>query len=68
MTVANDEAEEDPDEKPEGGGETELLAEEDVEVLGRVGEMDQSIEYIIHFAKVVELYQKNQELLWVWES
>ena len=35
--------------KQEGEGETELLADEDVEASGRVGEMDQSIEYIVFY-------------------
>ena len=31
-------------------------ADEDMEVSGGIGEMDQSLEYIAHFAKVVKLY------------
>ena len=34
-------------------------AGEEVEASSRVGETDQSIEYIIHFTKAVELYQKK---------
>ena len=45
--------------KLKGEGKTELSVDEDVEVLGRVGERNQSMEYIVHFAKVVELYQKK---------
>ena len=59
MTIGNDEAKEDPGEKPEGEGETESSADEDVEVSGRIGEMDQSIEYIVCFMKVIKLYQKK---------
>ena len=59
MTVRNDEVEEDPSEKPEGEGETEPSADKDVEVLGGIGEMDQSVECIVHFMKVVKLYQKK---------
>ena len=57
-TIRNDEVEEDSSVKQEGG-EMEPSADEDVGVSGRAGEMDQSIEYIICFAKVVELYQKK---------
>ena len=58
-TVGNNKAEEDPGKKPEGGGETELSADEDVEVLGRIGERDQSVKYIVHFMKAVKLYQRK---------
>ena len=68
MTVRKDEAEEDPGEKPEGEGETMLLADEDVEVLGRIGETDQSIKYIVHFTKSQIVSKEKQELFWVWES
>ena len=57
-TVRN---EEDPGVKPEGEGEIEPSVDEDVEVLGSVGETDQSIEHIVHFAKAVELYQKKNK-------
>ena len=59
MTVRSDEAKEDPGVKLEGEGEMEPSVDEDVEVSDRVGETDQSIEYIIHFAKAVALYQKK---------
>ena len=39
--------------------EKEPSADKDVEESGGIGEMDQSIEYIVHFAKVIELYQKK---------
>ena len=60
-TIRNNEAGEDPGEMPEGEGETEPSADQDVEVSGRIGEMDQSIEYIVHFAKAVKLYQKQKK-------
>ena len=59
MPIRKDEAKEDPGEKPEGEGETEPSADEDVEVSGGIGETGQSIEYIVHFTKGVELYQKK---------
>ena len=59
VTVRKDKAEEDPGKKPEGEGETEPSADKDVEVLGGIGEIDQSVKYIVCFAKVVKLYQKK---------
>ena len=59
VTVRNDEVEEDSSVKQGGEGEMEPSADEDVEVSGRLGEMDQSIKYIFCFPKVVELYQKT---------
>ena len=59
MTIGKVKAEEDPDEKPEGEGETEPSTDEDMKVLGGIGEMDQFVEYIGHFVKVVRLYQKK---------
>ena len=59
MTVGKDEAKEDPGEKPEGVGETEPSADKDMEVSGGIGEINQSIEYIVCFVKVVKLYQKK---------
>ena len=47
--------------KLEGEGEMEPSADKDVEVLGGVGETDQSIKYIVHFAKAVEIYQKKSK-------
>ena len=60
-TVGNDLAEEDPGVEQEGEEETEPSADEEVEVLGKVKEADQSIKYIAHFIKVVELYQKKKK-------
>ena len=60
-TVENDKTKEDPGVKQEGEGETEPSVDEDVETLGGVGEKDQSVEYIVHFAKVVESYQKKNK-------
>ena len=58
-TIGNEKAEEDLGKKPEREGETEPSADEDVEVPGRIGEMDQSIECIVCFVKAVKLYQKK---------
>ena len=49
----------DPGVKWRGKKETEPSADEEVEALGEVKEADQSTEYIAHFTKVVELYQKK---------
>ena len=57
--TGNDEAEEDSSVKQEG--DMEPSADKDVEASSRVGEMDQTIEYIICFIKVVELYQKKNK-------
>ena len=57
-TIGNEEVEEDSSVKQEGG-EKEPSADEEVKTSGRIGEMVQSVEYIIQFAKVVELYQKK---------
>ena len=59
MTIGNDEAEKDPAANPDGEGETVSSAGEEVEASSRAGETDQSIEYIIHFTKAIELYQKQ---------
>ena len=59
MTLGNDEAGKDSGAKPEGEGETELSAGKEVEAPSRGGETDLSVEYIIPFAKAVELYQKK---------
>ena len=37
VAIGKDEAEKDPGQKPEGEGETEPSADEDVEVLGKIG-------------------------------
>ena len=43
----------------------EPSADEGVEAWGAVGKMDQTIEYMVCFAKVVELYQKkNKNCFW----
>ena len=60
-TTGNDAAEEDPGVEQEGEEETEPSADEEVGALGEVEEADQSIKYITHFAKVVELYQKRHK-------
>ena len=60
VTIGNDETEEDSSVKQEGEGEKEPSAE-DVEASGRVGEMNQTIEYINCFAIAVELYQKKNK-------
>ena len=65
MTIRNDETKEHPGVKPEGEGEREPSADEDVKAWGRVGETDQSIKYIIHFAKVVGLYEKKNKICFV---
>ena len=49
--------------KQEGDGETTSSADEETKTLGRVGEMDQPIEYTIHFTKAVELYQQKTEVV-----
>ena len=54
-------AEEDPSVEQEGEEETEPSADQEMEALGKVKEDDQSIEYITHFAKAVELYQKKNK-------
>ena len=54
MTIGNDEVEEDSSVKQEVEGEMEPSADEDVKVSGRIGQMDQSVEFVIHFAKFVE--------------
>ena len=59
MIIRKDVAEEDPGEKPEGEGEKEPSADEDVEVSGGMEETDWSIKYIAHFVKAVKLYQKK---------
>ena len=59
--VGNDTAEEDPGVEQEGRRGTEASADEDVGALGGVGEADQSVEYITHFTKAVELYEKKNK-------
>ena len=57
VTIGNDEVEEDSSAKEKE--KWKPSAGEDVETSGRVGGMGQATEYIIHFAKAVELYQKK---------
>ena len=52
-------AEEDWSVKPEGEEEAESSDEEDPETLSGIGGADQPIGHIIHFANVVELYQRK---------
>ena len=59
MTTGSVEGKADSDVKEEEEGETEPLADKEVEVLGRIEETDQPMEYIICFAKAVELYQQK---------
>ena len=58
VTIGNDEVKEDPGVKLEREGEMELSADKYIEVLHGVGETNQSIKYIVHFTKAVEIYQK----------
>ena len=60
MTIRNNKAKEDFSVKQEGEGEMEPSADKDVEASG-VGEMDQTVEYIVCFVKAVELYQKKNK-------
>ena len=61
VTIRNDEAEGGLSVKQEGEGETGTLEDKGVGVSDGVGEMDQSVEYITCFAKVVEPYQKKNK-------
>ena len=64
VTVGNGEGEADSGAKQEEG-EMEPSAEEEVGASGGVEGKDQPMEYIIHIAKGVELYQqKNQSCFW----
>ena len=47
--------------KPEGEEEATSSVREDVETSSRVGGADQYVGYIVHFAIVVELYQKKNQ-------
>ena len=60
-TVGNNKAEEDSGVKPEGEGEAEYLAREDVEILSRGLGADQSVWYIICCVNAVKLYQKENQ-------
>ena len=59
MTVGNDEARKVPAVNPNRERETESSTGEEIETSSRAGETDQSIEHIIHFTKVIKLYQKK---------
>ena len=52
-TLGNGKVGKDSGAKAEGGEETELSDGKEVEATSRAGETDQSIEYIIHFTKVL---------------
>ena len=58
-TVENNKAEEDSGMKPKGEEEAESSAREDPETSGGVGGADYSVGYIVHFASMVELYQRK---------
>ena len=60
-TAENNKAEEDLGMKPEGEEGAESSAEEDAETSSGVGEADQWVGYIVHFAIVVELYEKKNQ-------
>ena len=55
----NHETEEDLGPKPNGKKDTRSSAEEDVGMLGKVGNADWPLGYITWFASAVELYQKK---------
>ena len=59
VTIWNTEGEADSGAEQEGEGEMESLADKEVKVSGRVEGPDQPMEYIIHFAKAVKLYQQQ---------
>ena len=59
VTIGNAKDEADPDVKEEGEGEIEPLVDKEVKVSGRADGTDQSMKCIIHFAKVVKLYQQK---------
>ena len=53
--------------KAEEAEDAESLGEEDPETLSGIGGADQSVGYIICFAKVAQLYQRKKlKLLWMW--
>ena len=57
--VESTEAEEDSNIKQEGEEEAESSAEEDAETSSGVGGPDQLVGYIVHFANMVNLYQRK---------
>ena len=68
MTIGSDEVEENSSVKQEGDGETVSSADKEVETSGRVGGMDQPVEYIIHFTKAAQLYQQKNRSCFGCES
>ena len=61
--VESNRAAEDSDTKEE---EVRSSDREDPETSGGLEGADQSLGYIIHFANMVELYQKKKKLFWMW--
>ena len=59
VTVGSNEVERNSGAKQEGNAETESSADKEAKTSGRVGGMDQPMEYIVHFTKAVELYQQR---------
>ena len=59
MTVGNAKGKADSGAKQEGEGETEPLADKEDQASSGAEGTDQPMEYIIHFAKAVKLYQQN---------
>ena len=59
MTIGNAKAKADSGMKQEGEGEMKPSANEEVKASGRVEGIDQPMEYIVHFAKAVKLYQQK---------
>ena len=57
--VEDHETEEDPGPKPNGEKQAKSSAEEGMGTLGKVGDVDLSLGYIMQFANAVELYQKK---------
>ena len=47
--------------RPEGEEEAESSEGKDPETLSEIGEADQPISYILHFANVIKLYQKENQ-------
>ena len=58
-TAGNGEAGKDSGVKPEREEETESSAGEEAQATSRAGEEDQSIAYMFHFPKAIELHQKK---------
>ena len=68
MTVGNAKGEADSGAKQEREGEIQPSADEEVKSSGRAEGIDQPMGYIIHFAKVVKLYQKKKRSYFGWGS